>query len=393
MTPSSDANIDANTEVSTESLSQANGLAKAVPLEQVCELGKLYYERCDFVTAIQKYKESSDKYFLEKNFAAYLECQNRLLRMYAEQEDAESISIVKEKLQDLVLKEGFELNSKTYYTLGISAAYKNQFDMALDYFQKSLTIALAKDDKTDICYAINGLAITYYRLDRLPEALKEIYNLQVFDQVMPMVELRLSGQMLNAHILRKMKKYDQALEILWECYGTLREAQNMFTYLCLLYGMGLTYKEAGEVDLARMYLQLAIKSVDPVNLKILYNQIEAQLKDMGLAAKEDFDLVFDSINNSVVEKKKGKVDFKNQFILLDMLRLFMKTPGTIYPKEALVKQIWKQDYDPNVHDNKIYVTIKRLRKLIEPDFDKPKYIFRAKNGYYLSKTTRIFLDQ
>ncbi len=357
------------------------------------ELGKLHYERCDFITAIDKYSSASDIFYKEKNFHAYLDCQNRLLRMYAEQENSEKIRSLKEGLQDLVLKEGFELNAKTYYTLGICASYKAQFDVALDYFQKSLTIALAKDNKPDICYAINGLAITYYSLDRLPEALKEIYNLQVFDQVLPMIELRLSSQMLNAHILRKMKKFDQALEILWECYVTLREAKNMFSYLCLLYGMGLTYKEAGETDLARMYLQLAIKSVDPLNLKILYRQIENQLKDMGLAAKEDFDLVFDSVNNSVVEKKKGRVDFKNQFILLDMLRLFMKTPGTIYPKEALVKQIWKQEYNPSIHDNKIYVTIKRLRKLIEPDFDKPKYIFRAKNGYYLSKTTRIYLDQ
>jgi tetratricopeptide (TPR) repeat protein len=377
----------------SEKTKQSIAIPKTLESDGICELGRLYYERCDFVTAIEKYREAAELYFAEKNFAAYLECQNRVLRMYAEREDQDSIRILKEKLQDLVLKEGFELNAKTYYTLGICAAYKNQLDIGLDYFQKSLAIALAKDDKTDICYAINGLSIMYYRLDRLPEALKEIYNLQVFDQILPIVELRLSSQMLNAHILRKMKKYDQALEILWECYGTLREAKNMFSYLCLLYGMGLTYKEAGELDLARMYLQLAIRSVDPVNLPILHGQIETQLKEMGLAAKDDFDLVFDSTNNSVVEKKKGKVDFKNQFILLDMLRLFMKTPGQIYPKEALVKQIWKQDYDPNVHDNKIYVTIKRLRKLIEPDFDKPKYIFRAKNGYYLSKTTRIYLDQ
>ncbi len=76
-----------------------------------------------------------------------------------------------------------------------------------------------------------------------------------------------------------------------------------------------------------------------------------------------------------------------------MLRLFMKQPGAVYSKESLVKQVWKQDYDPGVHDNKIYVTIKRLRKLIEPDYEKPKYIFRAKNGYYLNKNTKILMEQ
>jgi DNA-binding response OmpR family regulator len=76
-----------------------------------------------------------------------------------------------------------------------------------------------------------------------------------------------------------------------------------------------------------------------------------------------------------------------------MLRLFMRHPGQVHSKEFLVKHVWKQEYDPTVHDNKIYVTIKRLRKLIEPDYDKPKYIFRAKNGYYLNKNTKILIEQ
>lgn len=363
------------------------------PNDANMELGKLYYERCDFGVAIEKFKAAAEGYFEERNFELYLKCQNFLLRMYAEREESENIRVAKEKLQDLVLKEGFELNAKTYYTLGICASYKGQFDVALDYFQKSLALALASDNKQDICYAINGLAITYYSLDRLSEALKEIYNLQVFFQVMSLRELKLSSQMLNGHILRKMKKYDQALEIFWECYDLLRQEKNMFIYLSLLYGMALTYKESGEIDMARVYLKLAKKSADPDNLKYLSRHIEAQLGELGVTPNEDYDLIFDSVNNAVVEKKKGRVDFKNQFILLDMLRLFMKQPGAVYSKETLVKQVWKQDYNPSVHDNKIYVTIKRLRKLIEPDYDKPRYIFRAKNGYYLNKNTKILMEQ
>jgi tetratricopeptide (TPR) repeat protein len=357
------------------------------------ELGKLYYERCDFGIAIEKFKEAAAGFFDEKDFELYLKCQNYLLRMYAEREDAESIRVTKERLQDLVLKEGFELNAKTYYTLGICASYKGQNDLALDYFQKSLAIGLAADDKRDVCYAINGLAITYKSLERYSEALKEIYNLQVFFQVMNLRDLKLSSQMLNGHILRKMKKYDQALEIFWDCYETLRVEKNMYIYISLLRSMGVTYKDAGEIEMARMYLKLARKSVDPVNLKYLTRNIDSQLVELGDTSQDDFDLVFDAIGNSVTEKKKGRIDFKNQFILLDMLRLFMRHPGQVHSKEFLVKHVWKQEYDPTVHDNKIYVTIKRLRKLIEPDYDKPKYIFRAKNGYYLNKNTKILIEQ
>jgi DNA-binding response OmpR family regulator len=71
----------------------------------------------------------------------------------------------------------------------------------------------------------------------------------------------------------------------------------------------------------------------------------------------------------------------------------MKTPGEVYAKEIIVEKIWKQTYDPSVHDNKLYVTIKRLRKMIEPDFGKPKYIFRAKNGYFLNKNVKVLLQR
>lgn len=361
--------------------------------DAVMELAKLYYERCDFGIAIEKYRQAADTAFQAGDYAKYLKCQNFLLRMYAEREDVDLINKTKEALQDLVLKEGFELNAKTYYTLGICAAYKNQFDIALDYFQKSLAIALASDQKDDICYAINGLAITYNSLDRLSEALKEIYNLQVFFQVMELRDLKLSSQMLNGNILRKMKKYDQALELFWGCYDLLREEKNLYMYLQLLYATAATYRDSGESDMARMYFKLAKKSADPANVRYLSRHIEAQLGDLGVTSQEDYDLIFESGSHSILEKKKGKVDFKNQFILLDMLRLFMKTPGQVYSKEYLVKQVWKQEYDPAVHDNKIYVTIKRLRKLIEPDYEKPRYIFRAKNGYYLNKNTKVYLDQ
>jgi len=109
-------------------------------------------------------------------------------------------------------------------------------------------------------------------------------------------------------------------------------------------------------------------------------------------AKNSYDLVFDYSGHAVTERKLGKIDFRNQFILLDLLKVFVQNQGKVYSKEFLVEQVWKQSYDPAVHDNKIYVTIKRLRKMIEPDFDKPKYIFRGKNGYYMNKSAKVFLQ-
>lgn len=363
-------------------------------IDRTFEVGKLHCDRGDFRTAIGHLKEAAQGYFSDKNFSGHLKAMNLLLRIYAEMEMFEEIHQMKDKLQDLVLKEGFELNSKTYYTLAVCAAYKDQSETALDYLQKALSIALAADNKEDICHAIFGLAAVYSRpgINRHADALKEIYNLEVFFQVYDMPDLKVSAQMLNADILRELKKLDEAIEVLWRAYDQIKATKNLTTVVNLQLSLGRCYLEAGDKEMARLYLGLAKRSVDPENMIRLAKRIDSCLEQLGGDPQNSFDLIFDEHNHAVVERKIGRIDFKNQFILLDLLRLFMQNQGVVYSKEYLVENVWKQAYDPAVHDNKIYVTIKRLRKLIEPDYEKPKYIFRAKNGYYMNKSARVSFE-
>lgn len=361
-------------------------------LEQEYELAKLYRDRGDFSNAVAKLEPLSNSYFETKKYDDYLKCLNDLLRIYAEQENSEKIHSTKERLQDVALNDGFEMTSYTFYTLGICGAYKGQYDVALDYFQKALTLGLKKENKKDMCFAIAGLAITYSQLGKYQEALQELYNLKVFFEVLPLPELKISSQILNGIILRKMGRHDQSLEVLWDCYEYLKVEKNHYFYLQLLYAIGVTYKEQGDVELAKIYLQLLKKSIDPNSFVRLAKDTEKKLIEIGCSNQDEYDLIFDLLNNTVIERKKGKVDFNNQFILLELLHLFMKYPGETFSKETIVKKIWNQEYSPVIHDNKIYVTIKRLRKMIEPDYNKPKYIFRAKNGYFFNKASRVRLN-
>lgn len=361
--------------------------------QEAYEVARLYCERGDFRLALEKLKSAAEAFDQRRDYAGFLNCQNLILRVAAELEDFKLITAIKERLQELVLKQNVELTSKTHYTLALCASYKSQHKVALEYLEKALGIALATDNKKDICYAIHGLALVYFALGRHEDALREIYSLQVFFQVLDIPDLRLSALVVNGHILRKMGKFDQALEIFWQSYDNLKAHKNLYLYINLLYAMGVTYVEAGDVGLGRVYLNLARATIDPEDMRHSARKIQERLEAIGEKSDERYDLVFNMASNSVTEKKKGLVDFKNQFILLDLLRVFLKHPGEVYTKEALVSAVWRQQYDPAVHDNKIYVTIKRLRRMIEPDFDKPKYIFRAKNGYYLNKNTRVLIEQ
>lgn len=356
------------------------------------ELAKLYVDRGDFHIAIHKIEKLSDYYFEKKDFDKFLDCMVDLIKMYTERDECTKIIQLKERLQDLVLRDNFQLTSFTYYTLGVCEACKSNFSAAQDYFQKSLSIALKDNDKKNMSYAIAGLAYTYTHLGKLSEAIQELYNLKVFLEIIPIRDLQISCEIFNGAILRKMGQTDQALDILWKCYEILRIEKNHYMSMQLLYNIGITYQARGDLQNARLYLQLLRKTLDTKNFIRLNRDVERKLLELGCSDKEEYDLVFDSSGSIVTEKKRGKIDFNNQFILMDLLQLFVKYPGQIFSKEDIVKRIWNESYSPSIHDNKIYVTIKRLRSLIEPDMNNPKYIFRSKNGYYLNKESKIRLQ-
>jgi tetratricopeptide (TPR) repeat protein len=366
-----------------------NAMVKA---NELFEMGKLKGELGDFGASIEKLEEASKLFAESSDHKHFIKCLTLCLRMYAEMENHKALQMVKDRLYDYVTRERIELNSTTFYTLALVCSYRGEYPQALEYLEKALALALSEDSKEDMCYAIHGLAAVYWSLGRTEDSLKEIYNLRVFFQVMKLPDLEVSSQILNGYILVSLKRFDEALDVFWKAFEALKNQKNMYTYVSLLFAMGYAYAEAGEADLAKTYMRLAQQMADPNNFVFLLRKINELTKKLSGKNENNYDLVFDQTSNSVVERKKGRIDFKNQFILLDMLKLFLKSPGEVYSKEALVKAVWRQEYDPSVHDNKIYVTIKRLRQLIEPDFDKPKYIYRAKNGYYLNRNAKVSIE-
>jgi tetratricopeptide (TPR) repeat protein len=359
------------------------------------EMGRLFHDRAEYTKALGHFEKACQLFIENKQYDRYVDALNYVLRILVEKEELQKIQDAKEKLQDLVMKENVELGSRTHYILGLCSYYRDgQEQVAMDYFQKALKIALEKDNKVDMCYAIYGIANSYYAMGKLEDALKELYNLEVFFGAISVPDLQTSSRLLNGLIHRNRGEYDKALECFWQAYEMLKTNSNLLLYYNALYGIGSTYQRAGDAQLARLYLQLAVRSINDRELPRLARLLKSTLAELGHTAESGgYDLIFDPDSNSVVEKSIGRVDFKNQFILIELLNLFLRNPGRPFSKEVLVRKVWDQEYDPTVHDNKIYVTIKRLRQLIEPELKKPKYIFRNKNGYYLSKTARVLVGQ
>jgi DNA-binding winged helix-turn-helix (wHTH) protein len=357
--------------------------------DRLYEISKLYCDRGDYDLALPNLIEGATVSLAEKNFEMYLKCTQDILRIYAEREEYDQLSAYKEKLQDIVIRENIQLTSRVYHVFGVAALYKGQIENALEYFKIALDHALKVDHKEDICHAILCISICYRHQKKFEEALKEIYNLNIFMQFIDNADLRTAVLSINASIFFELKKYDQALDLYWLAYEETKSAKKLAVSLSIVGNIGMCLFELGQKDAAKIYFDLFQRSMDQANSKKMATHLAKYLEAYREGNKESFDITFDFDNHVVKEKQLGTIDFKNQFILLDLLKLFISKQGEVFSKEYLVEHIWKQEYDPAVHDNKIYVTIKRLRKMIEPDYDRPKYIFRSKNGYFLNKSIKV----
>jgi DNA-binding winged helix-turn-helix (wHTH) protein len=114
---------------------------------------------------------------------------------------------------------------------------------------------------------------------------------------------------------------------------------------------------------------------------------------------EAVDLTVDGKTATITTLERGKISLRKQFILMDILKCLANAHRKegdemmrSLNKEQLITQVWKERYRPEVHDNKIYYNINRIRKMIEPDVRRPRYLLNWKEGYRLSPavTVKIF---
>jgi DNA-binding response OmpR family regulator len=154
--------------------------------------------------------------------------------------------------------------------------------------------------------------------------------------------------------------------------------------------MSITYFSIGKFEYAKMYLELLRSSMpekEVVRLEKLVSELQAKLNKIT-----DYDLLIDKKKRKIIEKTRGEINFGSQDLILDLFILLTQNQGKIYSKEDLSDVIWNEAYNPLIHDNKIYVTIKRLRTLIEPDIQYPQYILRSRNGYFLNQSLKIAIN-
>jgi tetratricopeptide (TPR) repeat protein len=229
-----------------------------------------------------------------------------------------------------------------------------------------------------IAKSLFAKANALYKLQKYEETLNLLDQLKELLNILKKGFLKGSMYSLYASVYRDLGKLELALDNYDLAIKALQNKNcwNLFGYNLL--GKGMTYKKMGEFNKALMFFNLALNTVGTYSFKRLTNLIKSQVEDVN---DSNVDLYLDKHNRVIHEKTLGTIDFKHRFVLLEILFLLAKNPGEPFNKDDLAMSIWKDEYNPLIHDKLIYTSISRLRKLIEPKGVKRKYILRGKDGY------------
>ena len=408
------------------------------------DMGTLLFQNGSFQKSLLHLKKAMSFFLQKENLSNYLICYNMIMQIFSEIGDTKSLFLLKQEVEAFCKNQNI---SKTPRVLTSSAYYQiyieKNLPKAKEYLDKALKVVFDMYDRSKVSNdqldqvsarfeVINCLyfySMYYFRNKEYQNCSKEIQNvkilledflniktdieisqsktdnpeqLQIYRKILEALDsrmrviqnIRLILKYIEANIETfHINNYEQSKKLLWELYEETNKANYRIMTPYIFISMALNYIKLKNNKQARMFFHLTEKNItsDRKLLISFLNELKEKIKLDETESDKNYDLIFDLKDHLIVEKEKGCVELKNQFILLDLLKLFILNPGVSYSKEEIVSKIWKEEYLPEIHDNKIYVTIKRLREVIEINSCKPKYICRNSRGYYFSKHANVLV--
>lgn len=124
----------------------------------------------------------------------------------------------------------------------------------------------------------------------------------------------------------------------------------------------------------------------PFNILEVKARIKAIMRRMAPEKEEESDAAILASGDISLNLENRRFFIKNQEINLtskefDMIYIFLKNPGKVFSRDALLQEVWGADYPGDART--VDVHIRRLREKIEVNPGEPRYIHTKWGmGYY-----------
>ena len=344
-------------------------------------LAKVFYDKADLKNAEEFFLKSLELSTYPKDAFAIFKAYGFLIRIYSEalnEKDADRYILKAEEIIDRYSLDAGSLSAEHFYNVGMVNTYKGEFEAALDNFKLAYQKAQTENEPELISKALYAISTASYHLNRHNEALSHLSQLKQLLEILKKGYLKGSMHILYGNIYKDLGKFEEATENFNKAINLLQQKNCWNLYGYILLGKGIVLKKKGEYNQAMTFFNLALNTICQKEYRRLTELLHSQVEDVN---DSSIDLYLDRHNRIIHEKSIGTIDFKHRFVLLEILFLLAKNPGGHFNKEDLARSIWKDEYNPLIHDKLIYTSISRLRKLIEPKGGSRKYIIRGKDGY------------
>jgi DNA-binding winged helix-turn-helix (wHTH) protein len=137
-------------------------------------------------------------------------------------------------------------------------------------------------------------------------------------------------------------------------------------------------------------LLLELMDVGPTKKVIVTtnrNRYEVFYNSINVDRLKQSDILIDEVNGTI-SVAKSTAAISNHTIVYPLLKYLLSRLGEFFSKETLVTHVWHENYNPLVHDSRIYVAVRRLRDLL----DKKSHLLVTKDGKYgMSSDTKFAL--
>lgn len=350
-------------------------------------LAKVFYDKSDLKKAESNFLKALEKSIFPKDVFTIFKIYGFLIRVYSE---AQKVSLAKqyilksEELLETLSTELGSLNGEYFYNAGSVSNYKGDFEEAYKNFQFAYQKAQQENEPELTAKSLYSIANACFHSKKFDEALNCLGQLNELLAILKKDYLKGSMHILYGNIYRETGEFSKADSHYDKAINVLQDKTCWNLYCYILLGKGIILKKSGEFNKALIFFDLALNSIDQNNFRRLADLIKAEVEDVN---DSSVDLYLDRHNRIIHEKSLGTIDFKHRFVLLEILFLLAKNSGSYFNKDDLAREIWKDEYNPLIHDKLIYTSISRLRKLIEPKGGARKYILRGKDGYTFNPRT------
>ncbi len=358
------------------------------------KIAQLHAEKCELKEAQVVYAFALKEAKKIRDLKSSMEAIAGLLRLSAEALDSDATEKWDRELNRCMNAYPRQIPPMAWYCKGAVAHHQNQFRAAQRYFHRFLR-ASRKELKSE-----EGVVRGWLMLALMSQKRKQFRRaLWLIEEILRRYEaknLRGINGILYL-ILGTFYEYKQDVKIALSWYQKadiqFLGEHNWYQHLYALYGYARISRIQQDYSKSYWYLDLVDQAVSAPEFSLLRSYIAAERRRLE---QDAVDLLIDSRKGTVKTRESGHISLRKQFVLLHLLEALSiahrKSGSDLergLSKSEIIQYVWKEAYSPEVHDNKLYYNINRLRKLIEPDVHKPQYLLNWKEGYRLAPNLKI----